>query len=230
VVEHTDTDAHPTPSAVTGRGWWWTFTILTILGAVWALVAAAIGAAAVDGVEFTVLHVVVLILYGVISLGVCIAAIKVTEMWVLPVRDLPLGARLLAYGAVIPSAAVLGLIVLVVWAVCKLIGLFFGSGESNRSSRSFFGAVFDSMRASATPKRTGDWDRIINAKYIGDERVVHDGQFTYIGGRPVTYDAGVPYVGTDRVIVDEGGRLWIGSKAAIREGDSLFVDGKRVHE
>lgn len=74
-----------------------------------------------------------------------------------------------------------------------------------------------------------DWERILNARRIGGERVVHEGGFTYIGGRRVMTDGAFTYVGDERV-TEEGGVLRIGERRVTREGGGLFLDGERVEE
>lgn len=84
---------------------------------------------------------------------------------------------------------------------------------------------------AATPHRGGPSyiDRILSAKYIGDQRVVRDGGSIFIGGQRVRREGAFTYVGDERIRT-EGGMTFIGDKVVTKEGSSLYVDGKRVQE
>lgn len=76
---------------------------------------------------------------------------------------------------------------------------------------------------------SSDVARILNARSIGDRRVVRESGFTFIDGQRVRRDGPFTYVGDDRIRT-ENGMTFIGNKQVTREGGALYLDGERVEE
>jgi hypothetical protein len=121
---------------------------------------------------------------------------------------------------VIPALQV-ALLVIIVVGICGF-GLSAASGGSILSG-------WSSNGKKGSESTNNQWERILGAEAIGGERVIRDGGFTYILGMRVHSDGGATYVGEERVITD-GGVLRIGDRIVTQAGESLFLDGKRVHE
>lgn len=191
---------------------------------VFSLVTLGLGVAAtVDGKEGN-------FPFGIGLSATVVATAFLTSVWT-RVKSLPVPAKLLVWAVASIGAIASAFFVVCLWIFWKLIQLVFAwAGVDLGSDSPGIGSAI--RRASRRRKEGGgdsDWERILNAKSVGGERIVRDGGFTYIGGKRVMDDGGFTYVGDDRVL-NEGGILHIGDKRVTRSGGDLFVDGQRVEE
>ena len=194
------------------------FSIVTLGLGVWA---------AVDGQEGNVA-------FGIGLSAIVVAAAFVSRLWT-RVSSLPIAARLLVWAVAFIGGVASVFFVICLWITLKmlqfageLLGVDMGLSRVPGPGAAIRRASHRTTGRS-TPGDGSDWDRILNAKSVGGERIVRDGGFTYIGGQRVTNDGAFTYVGDARVI-QEDGVLRIGDKRVTRSGGQLFLDGHRVQE
>jgi len=172
--------------------------------------------------------------FGIGLSATVVATAVLSSVWT-RVKSLPIPAKLLVWTVVVIGAVASAFFVVCFWIALKmlqfageLLGVDMGFSKMPGPGAAIRAASRGSARRN---ERTAgsDWERILNAKSVGGERIVRDGGFTYIGGQRVMDDGGFTYVGDDRVL-HEDGVLHIGDKRVTRDGGHLFLDGQRVEE
>lgn len=200
------------------RHWWMAgFSAVTLGLGIWA---------AIDGRDGN-------FPFGIGLSATVVASAFLSNLWT-RVKSLPIPAKLLLWAVAFIGAVASAFFVVCLWISWKLLQLFFAwAGVDIGSDSPGIGETIRRASRRARDRRDAehgsDWERILNAKSVGGERIVRDGGFTYIGGQRVMEDGGFTYVGLDRVI-QEGGVLHIGDKRVTHTGGHLFVDGERVEE
>ncbi len=195
---------------------------------IFSLVTLGLGvAAALQGADGLVV--------GLILMAAAIGAAVLSSLWS-RVEVLPPGSKILVWSVATIGGAASGLFVVGVWFVLRIfqfigeqMGVDFGFGGMRGSGVSTLRGVSQRTKGRGGRGRGSDWERILRAERVGDERVIREGGFTYIGGERVMTDGTFTYVGDDRVS-EEDGVLFIGEKRVTREDGWLFVDGQRVEE